>query len=152
MNLHRTGVLTVLVLVFHPAEAMDIMDPRICYVLDGLLMLYSIIMTALFFKAKFGTQSISKEEGIYSDLNRAPDTYDQLRGANDLEIGTMQRQRSGNDGVYTPLQKKDDDTYKQITGNRERKKNKNEQVYQGLTGATRDTYDALQMQPMLPPR
>ncbi|XP_023690243.1 T-cell surface glycoprotein CD3 zeta chain-like isoform X2 [Paramormyrops kingsleyae] len=131
---------------------MNITDPAICYILDGLLLLYSIVMTALFFRAKFGNQSTSKEEGIYSDLNRAPDTYDQLRGPNDPESGTVQRQRPGNDGVYTPLQKKDEDTYKQITVNRERRRNKTEQVYQGLTGATRDTYDALQMQPMLPPR
>lgn len=87
------------------------------------------------------------------------DDYDVLggkRGA-DPELGGRHQQRRKNpqDTVYTSLQKdKMGEAYSEIgmKGEQQRRRGKgNEGLYQGLSAATKDTYDALQMQP-LPPR
>lgn len=41
------------------AEAqIGLLDPKLCYLLDGLLFIYSVIVTALFLKAKVGTPGL----------------------------------------------------------------------------------------------
>ncbi|XP_018614427.1 T-cell surface glycoprotein CD3 zeta chain-like [Scleropages formosus] len=152
--LQRTGALAFLALAIPSTEASTALtDPKICYILDGFLLLYSIVITALFFKIRFGQRSANKEDSIYTDLNRSPDTYDQLRSPSDAEVGTMRgNQRRTDDSLYTPLQKDTEDPYRQIAVKKQGRRNKGEQVYQGLSSTTKDTYDSLQMQPLPPPR
>ncbi|NXF97843.1 CD3Z protein, partial [Eubucco bourcierii] len=99
------------------------------------------------------------QEDVYNKLSRGHrDDYDVLgakRGA-DPELGGRHKQRRGNpqDTVYSSLQKdKMGEAYSEIRtkGEQRRRGKGNEGVYQGLSTATKDTYDALQMQP-LPPR
>uniref|UniRef100_A0A3B5MF96 Uncharacterized protein n=1 Tax=Xiphophorus couchianus TaxID=32473 RepID=A0A3B5MF96_9TELE len=54
---------------------------------------------------------------------------------------------TGSGSGFQGLQKRSEPTYKELPVKRERQR-KNEQVYQGLSSATRDTYDSLQMQPL----
>ncbi|MBN3322660.1 CD3Z protein, partial [Atractosteus spatula] len=130
-------------------------DPRLCYILDGVLLIYGIIITALYFKDKFSKPKEGPQmEPIYSDLDKNRDQYDQLRRGNDIENAPRPNRRNADD-VYTPLQKPTTDSYDQIAVKHkgERRRNKNEQVYQGLSAATKDTYDSLNMQPLpIPPR
>ncbi|XP_068036637.1 T-cell surface glycoprotein CD3 zeta chain isoform X2 [Anomalospiza imberbis] len=145
------------------ASVLGLTDPRLCYVLDGFLFIYAVVMTALFVKAKLSQASEPQlrpgQEDVYNKLSRTHrDDYDVLggkRGA-DPELGGRHQQRRKNpqDTVYTSLQKdKMGEAYSEIgmKGEQRRRGKGNEGLYQGLSAATKDTYDALQMQP-LPPR
>ncbi|KAM6893023.1 T-cell surface glycoprotein CD3 zeta chain [Lycodopsis pacificus] len=135
--------LLVLVSVFPPAEALTTYSPQLCYILDGFLGLYGLIITAMLIKEKFFTTKVKAgEESVYSDLEgQSSGAYNQLR----------QRNRPTDDNaVYTGLTGRTEGEYKELPVKRDRQR-KNEQVYQGLSAASRDTYDSLQMQP-LPPR
>nr|XP_057921588.1 high affinity immunoglobulin epsilon receptor subunit gamma [Doryrhamphus excisus] len=59
-------------------------EPEICYVLDGILLLYGIILTALYCRLKIrsakksvkGNEKQAVEEGIYTGLTpHVQDTY-----------------------------------------------------------------------------
>ncbi|XP_054126442.1 T-cell surface glycoprotein CD3 zeta chain [Melozone crissalis] len=146
------------------ASVLGLTDPRLCYMLDGFLFIYAVVMTALFVKAKLSQASEPQlragQDDVYNKLSRGHrDDYDVLggkRGA-DPELGGRHQQRRKNpqDTVYTSLQKdKMGEAYSEIgmKGEQQRRRGKgNEGLYQGLSAATKDTYDALQMQP-LPPR
>ncbi|XP_060922135.1 high affinity immunoglobulin epsilon receptor subunit gamma [Limanda limanda] len=66
--------------------AASLPEPYICYVLDGILFLYGLILTALYCKIKFTKQAgpekakaKNMEEGIYTGLTpRAQDTYETI--------------------------------------------------------------------------
>uniref|UniRef100_A0A8D2NR55 T-cell surface glycoprotein CD3 zeta chain n=1 Tax=Zosterops lateralis melanops TaxID=1220523 RepID=A0A8D2NR55_ZOSLA len=145
------------------ASVLGLTDPRLCYVLDGLLFIYAVIMTALFVKAKVSPTQHSSMISLsrcpcpafavpFQKLSRGHrDDYDVLggrRGA-DPELGGRHQVTSG----PCSLQKdKMGEAYSEIGMKGERRRGKgNEGLYQGLSAATKDTYDALQMQP-LPPR
>ncbi|KAF1662280.1 T-cell surface glycoprotein CD3 zeta chain, partial [Aptenodytes patagonicus] len=138
-------------------------DPRLCYVLDGFLFIYAVVMTALFVKAKLSQASEPQlrpgQDDVYNKLSRGHrDEYDVLgakRGA-DPELGGRHQQRRKNpqDTVYTSLQKeKMGEAYSEIgmKGEHSHRYLTCFSLFQGLSAATKDTYDALQMQP-LPPR
>ncbi|XP_044043581.1 T-cell surface glycoprotein CD3 zeta chain [Siniperca chuatsi] len=141
--------LLVLASAFPPAEALAMYEPGLCYILDGFLGLYGLIITGMFIKEKFfKTKARATEDSIYSDL-KGQDSggYAPLvRG--DPERGRNRRTADDN-ATYTDLNKRTDGEYKELPVKRERRKN--EQVYQGLSTATKDTYNVLQMKP-LPPR
>uniref|UniRef100_A0A803VE66 CD247 molecule n=1 Tax=Ficedula albicollis TaxID=59894 RepID=A0A803VE66_FICAL len=92
------------------ASVLGLTDPRLCYVLDGFLFIYAVVMTALFVKAKLSQASEPQlqpgQDDVYNKLSRAPrDDYDVLggkRGA-DPELGGRHQQRRKNpqDTVYT---------------------------------------------------
>uniref|UniRef100_A0A8U8BUR5 T-cell surface glycoprotein CD3 zeta chain n=1 Tax=Geospiza parvula TaxID=87175 RepID=A0A8U8BUR5_GEOPR len=119
----------------YAASVLGLTDPRLCYMLDGFLFIYAVVMTALFVKAK-----------VLGDAGSA--MYGQL-----FTSVLQQRRKNPQDTVYTSLQKdKMGEAYSEIGMKGERRRGKgNEGLYQGLSAATKDTYDALQMQP-LPPR
>lgn len=141
--------LLVLASMVSPAEAMNLYDPKLCYILDGFLGIYGLIITAMFIKEKFfKSKAKMEEEGLYSDLKgQDPGTYEPLR-TGDPESARGRNRRVADDATYTGLNKRTDGEYKELPLKRPKK---NEQVYQGLSSATRDTYDSLQMQ-SLPPR
>ncbi|XP_019955649.1 high affinity immunoglobulin epsilon receptor subunit gamma [Paralichthys olivaceus] len=62
-------------------------EPNVCFVLDGILFLYGVILTAFYCKIKIcnareagsGKQKKTVEEGLYSDLtHRVQDTYETI--------------------------------------------------------------------------
>ncbi|XP_015253351.1 PREDICTED: high affinity immunoglobulin epsilon receptor subunit gamma-like, partial [Cyprinodon variegatus] len=70
-------------------RAAAITEPEICYILDGILFLYGIILTALYCRVKIynareakagkGKSKQAVEEGIYTGLTpHAQDTYETI--------------------------------------------------------------------------
>ncbi|XP_040887960.1 T-cell surface glycoprotein CD3 zeta chain-like [Toxotes jaculatrix] len=140
--------LLVLASLFPPAEALALYEPQLCYILDGFLGLYGLIITGMFIRERFfKTREKGTEESIYSDL-QGQDTGGYAPLMRDAERG--RNRRTPEEPTYTGLTKRTDGEYKELPVKRERQR-KNEQVYQGLSSATRDTYDSLQMQ-QLPAR
>ncbi|XP_038613880.1 T-cell surface glycoprotein CD3 zeta chain [Tachyglossus aculeatus] len=147
----------------HGAQSLGLTDPRLCYMLDGILFLYGVVITALFLRAKFGRSAgVPSQQGqnqIYNELSpNRRDDYDILdkRRGRDPEMGGKQRRKNPQEAVYNALQKdKMAEAYSEIgmKGENQRRRGKggNDVLYQGLSTATKDTYDALHMQP-LPPR
>ncbi|ELK16316.1 T-cell surface glycoprotein CD3 zeta chain, partial [Pteropus alecto] len=114
------------------AQSFGLLDPKLCYLLDGILFIYGVIITALFLRVKFGriADAPAHLQGqganqLYNELNLGRreeyDVLDKRRGR-DPEMGGKQRRKAPHEGVYN-----------------------------GLSTATKDTYDALHMQ-TLPPR
>uniref|UniRef100_A0A8C4F8A3 T-cell surface glycoprotein CD3 zeta chain n=1 Tax=Dicentrarchus labrax TaxID=13489 RepID=A0A8C4F8A3_DICLA len=120
--------LLVLASVFPPAEALALYDPQLCYVLDGFLGLYGLIITGMFIREKFfRTKAKATDESIYSVSHQTQ------------QISTVVNSSLFFNTVYGTLWK--------LSSCAQRHR-KNEQVYQGLSTATKDTYDSLQMKPL----
>uniref|UniRef100_A0A3P9KBW5 T-cell surface glycoprotein CD3 zeta chain n=1 Tax=Oryzias latipes TaxID=8090 RepID=A0A3P9KBW5_ORYLA len=120
------------------AETTMLTDPRLCYILDGFLGLYGLIITGMFIKEKFFRTKVKiSDEMEFSDI-RPITTHHR-----DPEQG-RQRRKQQDDRIYTGLKGQDRDEYRELPV-KERPR-RNEQVYQDLNAASRDTYDALQMQ------
>ncbi|XP_077094242.1 T-cell surface glycoprotein CD3 zeta chain [Siphateles boraxobius] len=128
------------------SEAQSMQDPQNCYILDGLLLLYGIIITAFFVHARFVKKRDKVDvESPYQPINpRGKEVY-----SNPKHSAEGGRKRGGDD-TYTPLARKNDDTYREIEprGDPHRRR---DQVYQGLSSMTKDTYDSLHMQQINPP-
>ncbi|XP_066117154.1 T-cell surface glycoprotein CD3 zeta chain isoform X2 [Saccopteryx bilineata] len=145
------------------AQSYGLLDPKLCYLLDGILFIYGVIITALFLRAKFSrsadtTEHLQGPNQLYNELNLGRreeyDILDKRRGR-DPEIGGKQRRKNPQEGVYNALQReKMAEAYSEIgvKGEKQRRRGKGtDGLYQGLSTATKDTYDALHMQ-ALPPR
>ncbi|KAM8817406.1 T-cell surface glycoprotein CD3 zeta chain isoform 2-T2 [Rhynchonycteris naso] len=145
------------------AQSYGLLDPKLCYLLDGILFIYGVIITALFLRAKFSrsadtTENLQSPTQLYNELNLGRreeyDILDKRRGR-DPEIGGKQRRKNPQEGVYNALQReKMAEAYSEIgvKGEKQRRRGKGtDGLYQGLSTATKDTYDALHMQ-ALPPR
>ncbi|XP_070123722.1 T-cell surface glycoprotein CD3 zeta chain isoform X8 [Equus przewalskii] len=114
---------------------------------------------------KFGRRADAPAEPqggglLYQELNLGRrEEYDGIadkRRARDPEMGgKQQRRKNPQEVVYNSLQKdKMAEAYSEIRvkGENQRRRGKgHDDLYQGLSSATKDTYDALHMQP-LPPR
>ncbi|CAF95788.1 unnamed protein product [Tetraodon nigroviridis] len=132
-----------------PAGAMTLYDPRVCYILDIFLGVYGLVITGMFIREKFfRSQKKQTDDNIYSDLQgQDSGGYAPLvRG--DPERG--RNRRALDDDTYTDLNKRTEGEYKELPVKRERQR-KSEQLYQGLSSVTKDTYQSLQMK-QLPPR
>ncbi|CAI5772818.1 T-cell surface glycoprotein CD3 zeta chain isoform X1 [Podarcis lilfordi] len=146
------------------ASALGLTDPRLCYILDGILLIYAIIITACFVKLKISKgspepQTSQNSEDLYNRLSHGTrDEYASLGAKQtdaDIEVGgkAQHRRKQAQDRVYSALQRdKMAEAYSEIGKKGERRRGKgSETVYQGLSKATKDTYDVLQMQPLPPP-
>ncbi|XP_063812816.1 T-cell surface glycoprotein CD3 zeta chain [Pseudophryne corroboree] len=128
-------------------------DPRICYILDGILFIYAIIITALLFRERFVKRPPVPGEESYSDLKYGDQGgYDKMNlGANAQTRGKRGNAKAQDNSVYHDLQKdKRNESYSDIRVKKQpvKKGKGNEALYQGLSGAQRDTYNVLQMQPL----
>ncbi|KAI7811450.1 T-cell surface glycoprotein CD3 zeta chain [Triplophysa rosa] len=140
----KKRTLTVLLSITPLSEASTYLyDPRYCYILDGFLLIYGIIITAFFVRERFTKKTNKPEESPYQAINKSGrDVYD-VRNQRQAEEARGGRRRG--EDAYMPLQKKTDDTYREIEVKPDRHR-RGDQVYQGLSSGTRDTYDALHMQ------
>ncbi|KAG5851596.1 T-cell surface glycoprotein CD3 zeta chain-like [Anguilla rostrata] len=150
MDFRSAGVAVFLASLISSTDAENwggINDPKFCYALDLVLLVYCVAITALLLREKFCKPKASLQDSLYSDLKPHGESYEPLRPRNDLEMGAARtNRRQASDDVYTPLQKPNMETYNQIHMKPERRRNKTEQVYQDLSTATKDTYDSLHMQ------
>ncbi|XP_051636047.1 T-cell surface glycoprotein CD3 zeta chain isoform X2 [Manacus candei] len=145
MKWRRITILATLQAQLPATDATSVLgltDPRLCYLLDGFLFLYAVVMTALFVKAKLRQASEPQlrpgQDDTYNKLTRGHrDDYDVLgakRGA-DPELGGRHQQRRKNpqETVYSALQKdKMGEAYSEIgmKGEQRRRGKGNEGVYQ----------------------
>ncbi|XP_033839961.1 high affinity immunoglobulin epsilon receptor subunit gamma [Periophthalmus magnuspinnatus] len=66
--------------------AASLHEPQICYVLDGILFLYGLVLTTLYCRLKIlsckkrtdGKPNKGTEDGIYSGLTQPADTYETI--------------------------------------------------------------------------
>ncbi|XP_016422176.1 T-cell surface glycoprotein CD3 zeta chain [Sinocyclocheilus rhinocerous] len=119
----RGASAVVILLSISPVSAFSFYDPNLCYILDALFLLYGVIITAFFVRERVNHQN-------YDSVSCDDDDDD-------------------DDGLFQPLQKKSDDTYREIETKPGRRRT--DQVYQGLSSVTKDTYDSLHMQQIHPP-
>uniref|UniRef100_A0A8C4MKZ8 T-cell surface glycoprotein CD3 zeta chain n=1 Tax=Equus asinus asinus TaxID=83772 RepID=A0A8C4MKZ8_EQUAS len=97
------------------AQSYGLLDPKLCYVLDGILFIYGVIVTALFLRMKFGRRADAPAEPqggglLYQELNLGRrEEYDGIadkRRARDPEMGgKQQRRKNPQEVVYNSLQK-----------------------------------------------
>ncbi|XP_040195014.1 T-cell surface glycoprotein CD3 zeta chain isoform X2 [Rana temporaria] len=129
------------------AQVFGLTDPRLCYLLDGLLLIYAIIITALLFREKLSKKvPVGDTDDTFSKANQ--NTRDPFSSRADAELGGRRgKHRSPDNSIYQGLEKeKLNDPYNAIGVKQPRKKGKgNEMLYQGLNTGRRETYDALQM-------
>uniref|UniRef100_A0A8D2ZCK6 T-cell surface glycoprotein CD3 zeta chain n=1 Tax=Scophthalmus maximus TaxID=52904 RepID=A0A8D2ZCK6_SCOMX len=93
-------------------KAMALYDPKLCFLLDGFLVVYGLVITGMFIKEKVSDDLKGSDGGGgYQPLVR------------DAERGRVSRPNF----INTPTPDKHSS---------------------GLSSATRDTYDSLQMQPL----
>nr|7FJD_a Chain a, T-cell surface glycoprotein CD3 zeta chain [Homo sapiens]7FJD_b Chain b, T-cell surface glycoprotein CD3 zeta chain [Homo sapiens]7FJE_a Chain a, T-cell surface glycoprotein CD3 zeta chain [Homo sapiens]7FJE_b Chain b, T-cell surface glycoprotein CD3 zeta chain [Homo sapiens]7FJF_a Chain a, T-cell surface glycoprotein CD3 zeta chain [Homo sapiens]7FJF_b Chain b, T-cell surface glycoprotein CD3 zeta chain [Homo sapiens] len=144
------------------AQSFGLLDPKLCYLLDGILFIYGVILTALFLRVKFSRSADAPayqqgQNQLYNELNLGRreeyDVLDKRRGRDPEMGGKPQRRKNPQEGLYNELQKdKMAEAYSEIGMKGERRRGKgHDGLYQGLSTATKDTYDALHMQ-ALPPR
>ena len=56
-------------LCFHPSEAY-LTDPAVCYILDGILLFYCIVVTALFFNIKVRFINFNNSTSNFISINQ----------------------------------------------------------------------------------
>ncbi|XP_041699876.1 T-cell surface glycoprotein CD3 zeta chain isoform X1 [Coregonus clupeaformis] len=113
----RTGVVVMLKLVSSVEASMT--EPVICYILDGILLLYCIITTALFFGAKLCKSSPEpKEDSTHAELQPGAnaDDLENLRTDQQSAATRRKRKQEASSDTYQALQKEDDgsDAYQVI--------------------------------------
>ncbi|XP_042571918.1 T-cell surface glycoprotein CD3 zeta chain-like [Cyprinus carpio] len=150
----RGASAVVILLSITPVSASPVYDPNYCYILDSILLLYAVIITAFFVRERYNTKrGKGDQDSVYQVRIRSDATIKQTSRTNYFpraaEEGPARGGRRRGDDTYTPLQKKSDDTYREIEAKPGRRRT--DQVYQGLSSATKDTYDALHMQQIHPP-
>ncbi|XP_048381430.1 high affinity immunoglobulin epsilon receptor subunit gamma [Stegostoma tigrinum] len=100
----------VLLLQLVPAEALQ--PPEICYVLDAVLFVYGIVLTALYCRLKL--QMRKKETATGSE-------YEEIRGPrkdiyHEIKPGKMESQKEmpKEEGIYTGLHGQQMETYESL--------------------------------------
>ncbi|XP_031414926.1 T-cell surface glycoprotein CD3 zeta chain [Clupea harengus] len=151
MAWQTTGAILLMVLVIPSAEAaLDLYDPRICYVLDGFLMFYGVAITALLIREKCFRPKTpeGQDDPTYQTLGQKGDnSYGEIQ-RKDVESGQNRtRKQQTDDSTYSGLVNRTEDPYGKIHAQKERRRQRDDQVYQGLSTGTKDTYDSLHMQP-----
>nr|XP_034369553.1 T-cell surface glycoprotein CD3 zeta chain isoform X1 [Arvicanthis niloticus] len=115
------------------AQSFGLLDPKLCYLLDGILFIYGVIVTALYLRAKFSRSGdaavyLQDPNQLYNELNLGRrEEYDVLdkKRARDPEMGGKQRRRNPQEGVYNALQKdKMAEAYSEIGTKGERRRGK----------------------------
>uniref|UniRef100_A0A4X1VCT2 T-cell surface glycoprotein CD3 zeta chain n=1 Tax=Sus scrofa TaxID=9823 RepID=A0A4X1VCT2_PIG len=91
------------------AQSFGLLDPKLCYLLDGILFIYGVIITALFLREKFSRSADvsayqSGQNQVYNELNigrREEYAVLDRRGGLDPEMGGKpQRKKNPHEVVY----------------------------------------------------
>ncbi|XP_062906695.1 T-cell surface glycoprotein CD3 zeta chain isoform X1 [Mobula hypostoma] len=149
------------------ADSMTLNDPKLCYILDGVLFVYGIIITALYLKLRLTKAKGKLEdapviqpnmESAYERLQKKnQDAYSDLRfkRQHDAEGGSGPKRNERSNAAatsdtYSKLNTKNrSEPYGELKPTQQKRRGKGgNDIYQGLTSATQDPYDQLQMQPL----
>uniref|UniRef100_A0A8I5NNT4 T-cell surface glycoprotein CD3 zeta chain n=1 Tax=Papio anubis TaxID=9555 RepID=A0A8I5NNT4_PAPAN len=96
------------------AQSFGLLDPKLCYLLDGILFIYGVILTALFLRVKFSRSADAPayqqgQNQLYNELNLGRreeyDVLDKRRGRDPEMGGKPQRRKNPQEGLYNALQK-----------------------------------------------
>uniref|UniRef100_A0A3Q3ICQ9 Uncharacterized protein n=1 Tax=Monopterus albus TaxID=43700 RepID=A0A3Q3ICQ9_MONAL len=122
---HRVQLLSVTPQLFHMQQALALNDPQLCYILDGFLGLYGLIITGMFIKEKqfvcVCVQDLrGQDSGGYAPLMRRDPESGGRVSLTVMVSATLMTDRLIN--CFLSLQ--------------------------GLSAATKDTYQTLEMQPL----
>lgn len=150
---------------------MSLNDPKWCYILDGILFVYGIIITGLYFKLRFSKGKGKHEASSENQMNIEQD-YQPLRKKDQAEYSDLALKNRNQDteaGIRAKRNQRKDstapnDTYSKLNpknksepygelklSQQQKRRGKGNDIYQGLSAATKDTYDELHMQPIPPP-
>ncbi|XP_031747883.1 high affinity immunoglobulin epsilon receptor subunit gamma isoform X2 [Xenopus tropicalis] len=102
---------TVIVILLSVQGAAALQEPEICYILDAILFLYGIVLTALYCHLKIQTKKAQKNKptgAIYEHLN-----YPEKQIYEKIGEGP---QKKVEEGVYTGLEPVDKTTYETLKG------------------------------------
>ncbi|NP_001093577.1 CD247 antigen like precursor [Danio rerio] len=147
MEMSRTSTLLLLASCVSSAEA-TVSDPTYCYILDVILLVYSIIFTALYFREKFLKEGPvppdpaapvrNPNEPVYTDLDlpQVGSDYQQL----DRPI-----RRREPETHYQELRAHASDEYQQI-GTKGKPRKAKSKSNEGRTGRKRDAAEAVEME------
>ncbi|XP_052005063.1 T-cell surface glycoprotein CD3 zeta chain-like isoform X2 [Xyrauchen texanus] len=145
MEMSRTATLLFLATHVSYTEAVHVSDPIVCYILDVILLLYSIIITALYFEQKFtrelpippdpATPARNANEAVYTDLDlpQINSDYQQL----DRPI------RSQEETHYQELRGQSNEEYQKIK--KTRTKPHKRKPKEARTGRKRDAAEVVEM-------
>uniref|UniRef100_A0A8V8TQY8 T-cell surface glycoprotein CD3 zeta chain n=1 Tax=Homo sapiens TaxID=9606 RepID=A0A8V8TQY8_HUMAN len=116
------------------AQSFGLLDPKLCYLLDGILFIYGVILTALFLRVKFSRSADAPayqqgQNQLYNELNLGRreeyDVLDKRRGRDPEMGGKPQRRKNPQEGLYNELQKdKMAEAYSEIGMKGERRRGK----------------------------
>ncbi|XP_059418197.1 T-cell surface glycoprotein CD3 zeta chain-like [Carassius carassius] len=149
MEMSRTITLLFLASQVSFTEASSASDPTYCYVLDVLLLLYSILFTALYFREKFtkegpvppdpASPERNPNEPVYTDLDlpQMSSDYQQL----DRPI-----RRREPETHYQELRAHTSDEYQEIRTKGKKPRKGKGQSNEGRTGRNRDAAEAVEME------
>ncbi|XP_011835294.1 PREDICTED: T-cell surface glycoprotein CD3 zeta chain isoform X1 [Mandrillus leucophaeus] len=91
------------------AQSFGLLDPKLCYLLDGILFIYGVILTALFLRVKFSRSADAPayqqgQNQLYNELNLGRreeyDVLDKRRGGDPEMGGKPQRRKNPQEGLY----------------------------------------------------
>lgn len=113
----RTAAMLVLLILVPSTEA-SLSPPVVCYILDGFLLLYCIVFTALFFQQKLK----SKEASPPSNMAAGEDpTYEELPPASPSSGAIPKRRQGATEDTYQTLQSStQEDSYQVLKGGKTR--------------------------------
>uniref|UniRef100_A0A8C1Y845 Uncharacterized protein n=1 Tax=Cyprinus carpio TaxID=7962 RepID=A0A8C1Y845_CYPCA len=142
----------VFVLLNITVESFSTYDPQYCYILDGILLLYCILITAFFVRERYiKKKSKVEQDSLYQVRIRYVINEPTIMILKMLTKGLM---------FSSQLTRAASQTYLISQLNIGSLSNKshfiwfdvfNVFVFQGLSSMTKDTYDSLNMQPIHPP-
>ncbi|KAM9820249.1 T-cell surface glycoprotein CD3 zeta chain [Neosynchiropus ocellatus] len=127
-------LVTLLVLFPQTAEALSLSSPLLCFLLDGFLGVYGLIITGLLIKEKLFKRK-------KKDISNADDK--QYRDAGPGAKRRQQNHQMSDDSTYTGLSGGREE-YKELPMKPERQRRDNHD-YEALSRAPREQYDALRM-------
>nr|XP_033780250.1 high affinity immunoglobulin epsilon receptor subunit gamma isoform X1 [Geotrypetes seraphini] len=109
-----TCLLVIVLILLNAAKAEALREPEICYVLDAILFVYGIILTALYCRLKLQNQKAAKRQlpqNLYEQLDLGDKQDYHEIPFKDIELEKSSKTR---EGVYTGLSTRSQETYETL--------------------------------------
>ncbi|XP_051998684.1 T-cell surface glycoprotein CD3 zeta chain-like [Xyrauchen texanus] len=148
MEMSRAATLLLLSTHVSYAEAVHVSDPIVCYILDVILLLYSIIFTALYFRVKFtreepipdepATPARNPNEPVYTDL-------DLPQMSSDYQQLNRPIRRREEETHYQELRGQSNEEYQEIKKTGTKPRTGNSKPKEARTGRKRNAAETVEM-------
>uniref|UniRef100_A0A8C2Q9Q8 Uncharacterized protein n=1 Tax=Cyprinus carpio TaxID=7962 RepID=A0A8C2Q9Q8_CYPCA len=139
----KMAIIKILVLM-GTMFAFSTYDPQYCYILDGILLLYCILITAFFVRERVRVYNKQTNTHTHTDTELGQSAYDVLsqRSTEEGRSGGVSQTYLISQLNIGSLSNKSHFIWFDVF---------NVFVFQGLSSMTKDTYDSLNMQTIHPP-